>query len=248
MDLLTRIQQLARTPVLLVASDYDGTLAPIVSDPALASPHPESIAALNALADTIDTHVAIISGRSLADLSRHVADTRLALRVGSHGAEFSAGFPTALAPELLQHNEQLILAARAIAAQTPGALVEAKPAGVAFHYRNAAPPAAAVAIGHLLDAAKPYPEIHIQHGKMVIEFSFVRADKGSALNLLRHRLRATAVCFIGDDVTDENAFAALSDGDLGVKVGEGPSIAPYRVADTPAVSALLATLARARAS
>jgi trehalose 6-phosphate phosphatase len=246
MDLLSHIDQIAQTRVLLVASDYDGTLAPIVSEPSLASPHPEAIAALKTLAEAVDTHVAIISGRSLADLAAHVAGTKPALWVGSHGAEFSTGFTTPLPAALLQLHEQLVLIARSLAAQTPGTLVEVKPAGAAFHYRNAPPAVAAVAVEALLQALKRYPEVHIQHGKMVIEYSLVQAHKGTALSTLRQHLGATAVCFIGDDVTDENAFAALSENDLGIKVGEGPSLAQYRIPDTLAAAAFLTTLARRR--
>src|SRR6266851_2053845 len=64
-----RLSHLATTPVLLVACDYDGTLAPIVSDPGTARPLPEAVSALRALAILADTNVALISGRALHDLA-----------------------------------------------------------------------------------------------------------------------------------------------------------------------------------
>ena len=83
-------------PVLLIACDYDGTISPHVDDPARAMPERESIVALRSLASIPDTHVAVISGRSLRDLaalSRLPPEVHL---VGSHGSEFEPGFATAL--------------------------------------------------------------------------------------------------------------------------------------------------------
>ena len=95
-DLRRAICQLARTPRLLVASDYDGTLAPIVSDPEQARPLPESVNALRSLASLHETTSAVISGRALRDLatlSRLPGEVHL---VGSHGSEFDVGFVHAL--------------------------------------------------------------------------------------------------------------------------------------------------------
>ena len=91
------LARLAREPHLLVACDYDGTLAPIVDVPGEARPRRESVAALRALAALSDTSVAVISGRSLHDLaalSRLPEEIHL---VGSHGTEFDVGFARALA-------------------------------------------------------------------------------------------------------------------------------------------------------
>ena len=95
-ELRRAICQLARTPRLLVASDYDGTLAPIVADPEQARPLPESVNALRSLASLHETTSAVISGRALRDLatlSRLPGEVHL---VGSHGSEFDVGFVHAL--------------------------------------------------------------------------------------------------------------------------------------------------------
>ncbi len=91
-DLGERIRHLARVPTLLVASDYDGTIAPLVDDPMTAVANRDAAAAMRALAEMGNTHVAAISGRSLRDLatlSRFPEEIRL---VGSHGSEFDLGF------------------------------------------------------------------------------------------------------------------------------------------------------------
>ncbi|NKW21571.1 trehalose-phosphatase, partial [Rhodococcus hoagii] len=95
-ELRRALSTVARTPRLLVASDYDGTMAPIVSDPEKAYPHAESVRALRALAGLAATTAAVISGRALKDLatlSRLPAEVQL---VGSHGSEFDVGFVHAI--------------------------------------------------------------------------------------------------------------------------------------------------------
>ena len=72
------------------------------------------------------------------------------------------------------------------------------------------------------------------------------SDKGEALTRLRQHAGASAVVYVGDDVTDEDAFAALESDDLGVKVGQGRSLAAYRVRSPDDVADLLERLADAR--
>ena len=66
----------------------------------------------------------------------------------------------------------------------------------------------------------------------MLEFAVISTDKGEAVDILREQHDASAVVFFGDDVTDEKAFRRLRDGDVGVKVGPGDTLAGYRV-DTP---------------
>src|ERR671910_2109950 len=129
----TAITQLARVPQLLVACDYDGTLAPIVEDPTKAVPLPESVAAVRALAALPQTTVAVVSGRALRDLaalSRLPSEVHL---VGSHGSEFDIGFVERLAPELVDLRARLLAELQAIAKNRPGVRLEVKPASVAVH-------------------------------------------------------------------------------------------------------------------
>src|SRR4029453_11608271 len=96
------VARIARVPRLLVACDYDGTLAPLVDDPAYATPLPEAAAAIRTLASLPQTTVAVISGRSLralAALSRMPSEVHL---VGSHGSEFDVGFVGRIQPEVAE--------------------------------------------------------------------------------------------------------------------------------------------------
>lgn len=241
------VDEIARTPLLLVASDFDGTLAPIVADPAAAEADRESVVALKSLAAMPQTHVAIISGRSLEDLAGRARDVDEAHLVGSHGSEFEVGFATPISADAAALHQRLAARLRELTDLGLGLTLEVKPASLAFHYRNAAEPAARQAIDAILHGPATWPGVHVRHGKKVIELSVVETDKGLALRRIRQRVGATAVLFLGDDVTDEDAFATLSGPDIGVKVGPGESQARFRAADTVGVARILARLSERRA-
>ncbi len=106
-DLGEQLRQLARVPSLLIACDYDGTVAPLVDDPMDARANRDSVSAMRALAELANTHVTVISGRSLRDLaalSRFPEEIRL---VGSHGREFDLGFASKLEPEIVERRRHL---------------------------------------------------------------------------------------------------------------------------------------------
>ncbi|MBT1191771.1 trehalose-phosphatase [Rhodococcoides kroppenstedtii] len=237
---------IARVPRLLVASDYDGTMAPLVSDPQKAFPHPESVRALRALAGLDHTDAAVISGRALRDLailSRLPVEVQL---VGSHGSEFDAGFVTELGDDAKELLDRLIAELRSIASQGEHITVETKPASVALHVRNAEPEVGERALTAVRDGVAQWDGVQVTEGKSVIELAVIVTDKGQALDILRHRGGASAAIFFGDDVTDEKAFRRLHGPDIGVKVGPGDSLAEYRVESTEDVAAALAFLTEER--
>ncbi|MEU3650056.1 trehalose-phosphatase, partial [Lentzea sp. NPDC034063] len=220
-ELRQELIALARTPHLLVACDYDGTLAPIASTPDEAVPDLRSVAALRSLAGLHETTCAVISGRALRDLatlSRLPGEVHL---VGSHGSEFDVGFVHALPQRARDVLAELHRELDALARVTPGALIELKPAGVAVHYRNCAESVAQRMLKVLEAGPRARLDVQVTEGKAVIEFSVVETDKGRALDTLRHHVGATAAIFLGDDVTDEKAFARLSGPDVGIRVGAG---------------------------
>ncbi len=245
-ELDRNLSELAQAPVLLVACDYDGTLAPIVTNPSDARPRDESVVALRTLAALADTHVAVISGRSLRDLavlSRLPSEIHL---VGSHGSEFDLGFAHDLPAEIRTTHDHLCADITAIATIAVGVRVEVKPAGLAVHYREVDPAHVARLLRAVEDGPSGRQGVHTKHGKMVVELSVVPTSKGHALEILRRQVGATAVLFLGDDVTDEDAFAVLTGPDVGIKIGDGPTAAAHRVDDTMAVAQLLAGLSELR--
>ncbi|MCP5028063.1 MAG: trehalose-phosphatase [Actinomycetia bacterium] len=241
-ELEDRLRQLARVPTLLVACDYDGTVAPIVDEPMHALPRRSNVIAMRALADLPQTHVSVISGRSLRDLaalSRLPEEIRL---VGSHGSEFDVGFVHNLGPDLEKLRTEISVAVGAISSEIKGSYVEQKPTGVSFHHRMVSTDDAGVAIRRILDGPGAITGVHSRRGNEVVELSVVDTNKGHALDSIRRQVGASAVVYFGDDITDEDVFTTISGPDVGVKVGEGPTAASFRLADTEDVARILAQL------
>lgn len=245
-DLERELRERMHCDTLLVAADSDGTLAPIVDNPDKVQADEQSLAALRTLAAMADTHAAIASGRSLADLARHVGDARGIHLIGSHGAESHDGVAATASPAAMAALSKARECIGRIAARAPGSLVEDKPTGCAFHYRNVEGKTAAARVDELLAAVRQWPELTVRHGKKVVELSAVRANKGDALQSLRKRLGATCMLYVGDDITDEDVFRTLGAEDIGIKVREGPTAARFRLADTQAVSDMLMSVLRQR--
>jgi trehalose-phosphatase len=239
-ELRRAIVHIARTPRLLVACDYDGTLAPIVENPDTARPRPESVGALRSLAALHETTTAVISGRALRDLatlSRLPAEVHL---IGSHGSEFDIGFVHELNAEARELHRRLEAELNRLVDGIPGVTLEIKPASIAVHVRQASEEDGARVIDAVHEGPGKWDGISVTDGKAVVELAVVATDKGHALDVLRHQVGATAALFLGDDVTDEKAFTRLSGPDVGIHVGEGETLAQYRISDTEDVATVLA--------
>lgn len=251
-DALTRIAESER---LLVALDFDGTLAPLEDEPMKARALPDAASAVAALAALPDTPVAFVSGRSLHDLreiAEHADDSPIWL-AGSHGAEFWSPGEGALDT----HDDDAARALRdelrdemtAQLSALPGVWVEPKTFGFGIHTRVASRKharAARAAADRLV--AERAPHWRRRTGHNIVEYSFRHEGKDSAIAALRERLGATAVLFAGDDVTDEDALASLGDADLGIRVGDGETAASVRVGSIQELADALSALARMRAS
>lgn len=242
------LDRLASAPRLLVACDFDGVLAPIAPTPDEARIDARAAGAVDRLSTLDRTHVAVVSGRGLDELARLTAGLAGVVRVGSHGAEREGGPAIGDASERREDLAVFERALRAQASAVPGAFVERKPLAVALHYRRCSAESASGLLAAADAEASSRSWLHRLTGSMVVEYCLSLADKGEAIHGLRHELGAAAVLYIGDDVTDEDAFAALRGSDLGVKVGPGPTRAHARLEGQHQVAALLDALeARRRA-
>ena len=244
--LLSRLTEVAASGTLLVAADYDGTLAPLVDDPALAEPDRESLRLLAELAGLRGTHVAVVSGRARTDLARFTGLPGEVHLVGSHGSEFDADWSDQLPESVVDLRERIAAAVEHLAESVPGATVEHKPTSVAFHVRRVEESRQGAALAAAEALADDIEGVTVKHGKLVVELSALAADKGTAVLRLAGTVHADVIVFVGDDETDEDVFTRLGVDDLGVKVGEGESAATARVADTVAVQLLLAHLLQLR--
>jgi trehalose-phosphatase len=248
----TAVAAFAARPRVVVAADFDGTLAPFVTDPMKARALPGAIEALKAAAALEAVTVALVSGRDLATLAALTGlgpDDDVVL-IGSHGAQASLQGPadlhSALEKDLLDEDAAARLSLvhdelEAVRSRYPAARLELKPSAVALHTRGVEPSVAAAAASEARAVGERHPGVHVMPGKDVVELTVVEANKGSALVALARSTESDATLYLGDDVTDERAFEALdpASGNVTVKVGEGPTAAAFRVPDPTSVVGLL---------
>lgn len=221
--------------------DLDGTLVDIAPRPDAIRVTGELKALLAATRQRLQGRLAIVSGRSLADLDRHLGDA-LGLAAGTHGAELRGAGGGVSGPEwhrALAHI-RLVLSQ----ADTQGLLIEDKDVAIAIHYRDRPERE-----GQALTLAQQLADLSdgmfaVQRGRMVAELRPDGCDKGGAVRaFLREPVFAGArPIFIGDDLTDEAGFRTCADlGGYGVLVGEPrSSAARYALEDVAAVHRWLA--------
>lgn len=243
------LQQFAALPRVLVAMDFDGTLAPLVDEPMQARALPGSEDLLNRLCGLPDTVVAIVSGRALADLLELTRLAEPVLLVGSHGVERSSEARSA-APDT---GEQARFAAldedlAGVLADHPRARVERKPHSLVLHTRGLSPEEADAAVRAAQEVLTRHTGLVVTPGKGVLEMATRHVGKGVALLELAVEHVVDAVLFVGDDITDEQAFAMLAPTDLTVKVGPGETTARHRLGDEAQVQTLLRTLLEQRSA
>jgi trehalose 6-phosphate phosphatase len=221
--------------------DLDGTLAPIMPRPEQVGPDARRAALLDDLSRALDGRLAVVSGRGLEDLDRILEGKVAALaavhglvRRGVHGVDRARPHPD------LDHARDVL---RDLARCDKGLLFEDKGLGVALHYRNV--PSAADAVIEAAERLAQSSDLVLQLGDMVAELRTPGQDKGKAVAafLREEPFVGAAPVFVGDDLTDEDGFAAAARlGGYGVLVGpERPTQAVHRLNDFNAVLAWLST-------
>ncbi len=247
---LTRLAQARR---LLVALDFDGTVAPRIDNPMEARALPQAEAALERLRAIPGTWTAYVSGRPIDQLAELTASDPDAFLIGSHGAELRIGADDGLRVSTSESArlEALADALEAAVKSAPGAWIEHKPVGLGLHTRMTEP----FLVPRLHDAARAAAEriggFRERAGHDLLEFSTRTVTKGYGLERLRNEIAVRAgadavVLFAGDDETDEDALAVLRPGDVGVRVGPGRTRADFRVANPTELAAALVVLAGRR--
>ena len=234
------------SPSCALFLDFDGTMVDLAAQPhAVEVPQP-LIVLLRGLHELLQGAVAVISGRPIAQLDTFLQPLQLAA-AGVHGAERRRADGTLqwLDTHPLELAEQ---AARALAAQHPGLLVEIKRGSVALHYRQR-PALEALCLRAMQAAVDASPGLTLLRGKMVAEAKPGGASKGQAIEafLAEPPFAGRTPVFIGDDVTDEAGFSTVQRlGGVGIKVGEGTTVAMRRLPHPAALRRELAAAVAAR--
>jgi trehalose 6-phosphate phosphatase len=222
--------------------DLDGTLAPIVADPALVGPEPERNALLARAQRELAGRLAVLSGRSIADLDR-ILEGQVERVGGLHGLERRMASGVVLRPEAASGVSLARAEAMAFAERHRTVLLEDKGLSLALHFR--ADPSLEGAVGAFAHDLAGRAGLCVQHGKMVSELRMAGPHKGDALLsfMKESPFEGSVPIFVGDDLTDEHAFeSAAMLGGCGVLVGAPrETSARGRLKDPEAVVAWIAT-------
>lgn len=220
--------RIAAAPHSIIILDYDGTLAPFTLDRMDSHPYPGIEERLDRLASLGTVSVVLVTGRSWREL-KIVFPAAARIEVwASHGREHATAAGEFRFIELTPAQKQILgdlMRDPAVATLPPTAL-ERKPASIAIHWRGLEPDEQALIRKRVL---KPF-ERHAAHGHVAllpfedgVELRATGRHKGDAVHEIRSRFGPEVpVAYLGDDHTDEEAFAAMDPDDLALLVRPAP--------------------------
>ena len=220
---------------VLLAFDYDGTLAPIAPRPEDAHLRPETRMLLTAVARSFPT--VVISGRSLADVTAMLSSVPLWYIYGNHGLEPAR-----------RRREDVPDTAAWVAQLTPrlppalGVRIENKGYSVTLHFRGV--PERERAVASIEAAVEALPDVTILRGKEAINLlPRDQGNKGTALTQARDIFACQNAIYVGDEDTDEAAFASGGDNTLAIRVEPSMgSHAKYHIGSQLEIDPFLRTL------
>jgi trehalose-phosphatase len=235
---------------LLLLSDYDGTLAEFHDDPTIPLPSPQTATLLSQLVRRDEMSFGIVSGRRIADLRTRTQMPAHVYLAGLHGLEIEVGSHRWQHPDLdraRQYVRSLYDRLGNLPGRFPGLVLEDKHASIAVHVRGVPEPVRDAALAEADERAADWVsrgKLRRLTGTLVLEFlPNLAAHKGDATRWITRDVEARRgqpvwTVFVGDDVTDEDAFKAVKRG-IGVLVGSRDTHATHKLADTHDVCRLL---------
>jgi trehalose 6-phosphate phosphatase len=210
--------------------DFDGTLVAIAENPSAIAVPSDLAVRLEELESRLSGRLALVSGRSLDNLTHYLGPIALA-RAGSHGIERVGPDGVAFGPPAAAIPDRALEEISRFVAVNPALLLEAKKYGAALHFRSA-PQLEKEVLEFARGIASDF-DLEVKRGKAVVELVWPDADKGSAIRAFMQtpQFAGAVPIFIGDDITDEDGFRVARElGGLGIIVGDRvPTLARYRL-------------------
>jgi trehalose 6-phosphate synthase/phosphatase len=230
------VNGLRRAERLILFLDYGGTLLPFASAPELAAPDAELLDLLGKLAARPGAQVHIVSGRTRDRLDHWLGDLPLVLH--AENGYWSRRAPDKpwkpLKQEAFGWKRKALPVLEWFTGETPGSMIEDKTAALMWHYRMAEPELGAEKakeLGTMLERELEGMPVEVRMGKKVVEIRTRGRNLGEIVPAIVKGLDERArVVAMGDDSANEELFAALPSGAVAIRVGPGPSLAPYRLA------------------
>ena len=221
----------------LLGFDYDGTLAPMTGDPFTNGMRPETVELLRSLASAAP--VAVITGRSVQDVTTRLEGIMFTAVIGNHGAE-----PSPFAKRASKEVAAWMPVLENAVNRLPGVEIENKGVSVSVHYWNAKHPEAAIAAIDALVPGLSHTVEVVQGIGLVNIIPKGAPNKGDALKSLMKKRGIATGLFVGDELTDETAFRVLGGGrGIGIRVGPSKgTAAAYHITSQLEMDALLTEL------
>jgi len=229
-------------PHLAIFTDFDGTLVELAETPdAVEVPQALTEELRRAVAE-FDSAFAVLTGREIVDIDNFLAPLVLPI-AGAHGTQRrrADGSMEPVAPKAVQGADEIAHAIEPLVLAHPELIVEHKEGALALHFRQSPELEAACRIA-MEDAIVSVGNFDLVPGKMVFEARPHGVSKGEALRAFMREepFLGRIPIFIGDDTTDEDGFIAAQElGGVGIKLGQGDTVARMRIADVASVRALL---------
>jgi trehalose 6-phosphate phosphatase len=231
--------------------DFDGTISPIVLNPKDAEVDPQIYSTLQALAARPDFTLAIVSGRALADIRKRVPLTG-AIYVGNHGLQIESDdicFREPEAERLRRELKCLSLQLKLALSDTEGVEIEDKDLTIAVHFRRVAEEFHDWLRNSTYSTVGRSKSFTCREGKMVLDIQpQIAWNKGRAVRWITREVlqQPSLPIYIGDDVTDEDAFASITEG-ITIRVGGlAETEAQFLLPDVPGVGQFLTWLDHAK--